>query len=79
MTEARANPLVRVRAAGKINLALRVGPRRPDGFHPLATVFQAVSVFDDVEVRRARPGTFAVSVTGPQARYGVPFAARTKS
>jgi len=67
MTEARANPLVRVRAAGKINLALRVGPRRPDGFHPLATVFQAVSVFDDVEVRRARPGTFAVSVTGPQA------------
>jgi len=67
MTEARANPLVRVRAAGKINLALRVGPRRPDGFHPLATVFQAVSVFDDVEVRHARPGTFAVSVTGPQA------------
>lgn len=67
MTEARTTPNVRVRAAGKINLALRVGPRRRDGYHPLATVFQAVSVFDDVEVRTAAPGTFPVSVTGAQA------------
>ncbi|HWS57415.1 MAG TPA: 4-(cytidine 5'-diphospho)-2-C-methyl-D-erythritol kinase, partial [Actinotalea sp.] len=42
------SPGVTVRAPGKINLALRVGPRRADGYHPLATVFQAVSVYEDV-------------------------------
>lgn len=58
---------VRVRASGKVNLSLRVGPRDADGFHPLATVFQAVSVFDDVEVGPARSGSFPVSVCGAQA------------
>lgn len=41
-------PGVHVRAPGKINLALRVGAREPSGYHPLATVFQAVSLFEDV-------------------------------
>lgn len=41
---------VRVRVPAKLNLSLRVGPRRADGFHPLATVYQAVSLFDVVEV-----------------------------
>nr|NLI50223.1 4-(cytidine 5'-diphospho)-2-C-methyl-D-erythritol kinase [Propionibacterium sp.] len=67
MTEGRGPATVRVRAAGKINLTLRVGPRRPDGYHPLATVFQAVSVYDDIEVRHAAPRTFPVTVSGPQA------------
>jgi 4-diphosphocytidyl-2-C-methyl-D-erythritol kinase len=39
---------VRVRVAGKVNLHLRVGALRPDGFHELTTVFQAVDVTDDV-------------------------------
>ena len=43
-----ARPEVRVRAPGKINLALRVGPPDEDGYHPLATVFQAVSLHEDV-------------------------------
>ena len=60
-------PTSRVRAAGKINLALRVGPIREDGYHPLATVFQAVSVFDDISVTSARGGRFPVTVEGPQA------------
>ncbi len=59
--------VVRVRAAGKVNLALRSGPRRSDGYHSLATVFQAVSVFDDVEARWAAPGRFGVTVLGEQA------------
>lgn len=37
-----------VRAPAKINLALCVGGVRRDGFHDLATVFHAVSLFDDV-------------------------------
>lgn len=41
-------PSVTVRAAAKINLFLAVGGPRPDGFHELATVFQAVSLHDEV-------------------------------
>ncbi len=58
---------IRVRVAGKVNLALRSGPRRPDGYHSLATVFQAVSLFDEVEASWAEPGRFTVKVVGEQA------------
>ena len=61
----RADREVRVRAPGKVNLSLRVGPRRRDGYHPVSTVFQAVSVYEDVV---ARPGDgFVVTVSGPQS------------
>jgi 4-diphosphocytidyl-2-C-methyl-D-erythritol kinase len=39
---------VTVRAPAKVNLALGVGPLRPDGYHGLATVFHAVGVYDDL-------------------------------
>lgn len=42
---------VRVPSPAKINLHLEVYPRREDGFHNLLSVFQAVSLFDEVEVR----------------------------
>ncbi|WP_205471641.1 4-(cytidine 5'-diphospho)-2-C-methyl-D-erythritol kinase [Nocardioides sp. SYSU D00038] len=51
---------VTVRASAKINLHLGVGAARSDGFHPLETVYQAVSLYDDLT---ARPGT-GVTVTG---------------
>lgn len=45
------------RAPGKINLQLSVGPLQSDGYHPVATVFQAVSLFDDVRISFAdKPG-----------------------
>jgi 4-diphosphocytidyl-2-C-methyl-D-erythritol kinase len=56
---------VRVRAPGKVNLSLRVGARRPDGYHPLATVFQAVSLYEDVVASAS--DELRVSVSGPQA------------
>jgi 4-diphosphocytidyl-2-C-methyl-D-erythritol kinase len=43
---------VTVRVPAKVNLELRVGPLREDGFHDLATVFQAVSLYDEVSVVR---------------------------
>lgn len=58
---------VRVRVSGKINLALRVGAVRPNGYHPLSTVFQSVSLFDEVGVRWDEPGRFSVTVTGDQS------------
>lgn len=43
----------RVRAHAKINLALVVGPLRPDGKHEVATVLQRVDLHDDVELEAA--------------------------
>ncbi|GIG53669.1 4-(cytidine 5'-diphospho)-2-C-methyl-D-erythritol kinase [Demequina activiva] len=39
---------VTVRAPGKVNLQLSVGPVQEDGYHPLATVFQAVDLYETV-------------------------------
>lgn len=44
---------VTVRVPGKVNLYLAVGDLRDDGYHELATVFHAVSLFDEVTVRNA--------------------------
>jgi 4-diphosphocytidyl-2-C-methyl-D-erythritol kinase len=56
---------VTVRVPAKVNLELRVGAARDDGFHDLATVYQAVSVFDDVT---ALPGDhLTVSIEGEGA------------
>lgn len=58
---------VKVRAPGKVNLALRVGGLAEDGYHPLATVFQALSLFDDLGARPAPAGQYSVSIAGEQA------------
>lgn len=52
----------------KINLALVVGPLREDGYHEVATVFQAVDIYDEVEVRRRSAGSgVSIAVSGAQA------------
>lgn len=58
---ARATRVV-VRVPAKVNLELRVGPLRDDGFHDLATTFHAVDIFDEVTV--TPNAEFSVSVTG---------------
>lgn len=47
---------VRVEACAKLNLGLAVGPKRPDGFHDLATIFQSISLADTLLARPARRG-----------------------
>jgi 4-diphosphocytidyl-2-C-methyl-D-erythritol kinase len=50
-----------VEARAKLNLALAVGPRRADGYHDLATIFQSISLADTIELEpRARGFTLAV-------------------
>ncbi|WP_024285440.1 4-(cytidine 5'-diphospho)-2-C-methyl-D-erythritol kinase [Cellulomonas sp. KRMCY2] len=61
----RAGAAVHVRAPGKLNLALSVGRRRPDGYHPLATVFQALSVYEELTAEPADDLT--ITVSGAQA------------
>jgi 4-diphosphocytidyl-2-C-methyl-D-erythritol kinase len=45
---------VRVRSFAKINLGLRIGPRRKDGFHDLLTVYQTLALHDLISVSIAR-------------------------
>ncbi|WP_436698182.1 4-(cytidine 5'-diphospho)-2-C-methyl-D-erythritol kinase [Nocardioides sp. BYT-33-1] len=54
---------VTVRAPAKINLHLGVGGLRPDGKHALATVYQAVGLYDDVTVVEA--DGWSVGLTEP--------------
>ena len=58
---------VRVRVPAKINLALKVGAPRADGYHPLATVYQAVSLYDEVQASWAEADEFQVTVSGEGA------------
>lgn len=54
-TRALSDRAVRIEARAKLNLGLAVGPRRPDGFHELITVFQSISLADTLLIRpRAR-------------------------
>ena len=56
-----------VRPTAKINLTLRVGPRRADGFHDVRTLLQSIGIADTMAVA-ARRGPFALACRAP----GVP-------
>ncbi|GAA0258322.1 4-(cytidine 5'-diphospho)-2-C-methyl-D-erythritol kinase [Cryptosporangium japonicum] len=58
---------VRVRVPAKINLHLGVGPLRDDGFHDLATVFHAVSLYDELTLECGPPGVRLVLETPDNA------------
>jgi 4-diphosphocytidyl-2-C-methyl-D-erythritol kinase len=58
---------VTVRSPAKINLSLAVGPVRPDGYHPLATVYQAIGLFDRVTAEVAAGGEFRLEVQARDA------------
>ena len=61
-----------MRVPAKVNLQLSVGPREFDGYHNLVSVFQAISIFDDITVSQSNPGSgVTISVTGEHI-HGVP-------
>lgn len=55
---------VRALAFAKINLFLAVGPRRPDGYHEVDTVLQAVKLADLIEVAERPDGQVALEALG---------------
>lgn len=58
--------LARERAPAKINLCLYLGPTRDDGRHELVTLFDSVSLFDDLEVATATADDLVCEgVSGP--------------
>lgn len=60
---------VRVRVPAKVNLALKVGPVSPEGYHELGTVFQAVSLGDDLTMAHAAAGEFKLHCHGEGAAF----------
>lgn len=54
--------VVHARAPGKINVFLKVGALLDDGYHEVATAYQAVSLYE--EVRASHADDFSVSFTG---------------
>ena len=68
----RSSTSVTVRVPAKVNLQLSVGPREADGFHNLVTVFQAISIYDDVTITKLELGSgITIAITGDQT-HGVP-------
>lgn len=63
MTAGAASKVVHARAPGKINVYLKVGALLEDGYHDVATAYQAVSLYEDVWATPA--DDFSVSFTGP--------------
>lgn len=55
---------VRVRVPAKINLHLGVGRLRRDGYHELTTIYQAVSLFDELSARRGDTLTLTMEGEG---------------
>ena len=63
---------VTIRVPAKVNLQLSVGPREANGYHNLVSVFQAVSLFDDVTLTKSHEGSgVTISISGEQT-HGVP-------
>ena len=62
MTTSAASRVVHARAPGKINVFLKVGALIEDGYHDVATAFQAVSLSENVHASAA--DDFSVRFTG---------------
>ncbi len=41
---------VTLRSYAKINLGLRIGPLKSDGYHALTTVYQTIGLWDEITV-----------------------------
>lgn len=63
---------VRVRAPGKINVFLEVGDVQDDGYHEVATAYQAVSLYEEITATAADEITIEVTGTAAVDIDGVP-------
>jgi 4-diphosphocytidyl-2-C-methyl-D-erythritol kinase len=63
---------VRIPAFAKINLRLEILGKRPDGYHELRTIFQTVSLHDDLKLRRNKRPGISLRVEGNTALSNEP-------
>ncbi len=57
-----------VRSRAKVNLGLAIGAPRPDGFHPLATVYQTLELHDVVTVSARKASATRLRLTSNDQR-----------
>jgi len=57
-------PEVRIPAFAKINLRLDILGKRADGFHELRTIFQTISLHDELRLRASRRQGIALTIHG---------------
>ena len=55
---------VTVPAFAKVNLRLDVVGKRPDGYHELRTIFQAISLYDEVRLRKSAKREISLVIQG---------------
>jgi 4-diphosphocytidyl-2-C-methyl-D-erythritol kinase len=60
---------MRVRSFAKINLGLEVLGRRPDGYHDIRTLFQTISLADELEIEPAPDGVLTLSGDDPSIAW----------
>lgn len=60
-------PAVSVSAPGKVNLFLALGAARPDGYHPLNTIFAQIGLTETVTVTALQAPVTTASQPGPLA------------
>ena len=65
---------IALRSFAKINLGLKIGPPRPDGFHELRTIYQTIALHDvvRVEVAPVTESKFAATIRGCRAMRPTP-------
>jgi 4-diphosphocytidyl-2-C-methyl-D-erythritol kinase len=59
-------PKLTIRAHAKINLDLRLGERRPDGFHPIDTLFARTEVADQLSASLTQDGSLSLKIEGDE-------------
>jgi len=59
-------PEVRISAFAKINLRLDILGKRHDGFHELRTIFQTISLHDELRLRTSRSPEILLTIEGNQ-------------
>jgi 4-diphosphocytidyl-2-C-methyl-D-erythritol kinase len=66
-------PEVRVPACAKINSRLEILGKRPDGFHELRTIFETISLKDELRLKSTRNPGIALRVTGNDSLSSEPI------
>jgi 4-diphosphocytidyl-2-C-methyl-D-erythritol kinase len=66
----RSGAVVRVWAPAKVNLFLEVLGKRPDGFHELATLMVAVSLYDTLDIKEDPSGADRLHCDHPDLSTG---------
>src|SRR5258708_6481458 len=64
---------VRIPAYAKINLRLDILGKRADGFHELRTIFQTISLHDELRLRTSRQPGISLTIRGNESLSKEPF------